>query len=114
MLQLTACVQAVAYLVAILLHGFGSAPLSRCWSLSLAHNGVATVADEPALAVHAYYALVAALGYLCPLAASAVTAPHYNYGGSHADPGQILKAYGLSIRLVRCAGRPRPLRNFRD
>ncbi|GAA5969360.1 hypothetical protein JCM8115_003111 [Rhodotorula mucilaginosa] len=76
---LTACVQAVAYLVAILLHGFGGTPLSR---------------------FHAYYALVAALGFLCPLAASAVTAPHYNHGGSH-EPGKRLKRYGSDIGRQR-------------
>ena len=96
MLQLTACVQAVAYLVAILLHGFGGTPLSRCWARSPAQLRLTTLADNFVLAVHAYYALVAALGFLCPLAASAVTAPHYNHGGSH-EPGKRLKRYGSDI-----------------
>ncbi|POY70086.1 hypothetical protein BMF94_6922 [Rhodotorula taiwanensis] len=64
---MTACVQAVAYLVVILVKGF----------------------------IHAYYALVAALGFLCPLAASAVTATHYNYGGAHVETGKRLKRYGM-------------------
>lgn len=48
-----------------------------------------------AFSVHAYYALVAALGFLCPLAASAVTATHYNYGGAHVETGKRLKRYGM-------------------
>ncbi|GAA5992392.1 hypothetical protein JCM10908_000460 [Rhodotorula pacifica] len=74
---MTACVQAVAYLIAILISGFGSSRISK---------------------FHAYHALVAALGFLCPLAASAVTAPHYNYGGSHGETGKRLKHYGVDIR----------------
>jgi hypothetical protein len=96
MLQLTACVQAVAYLVAILLHGFGGTPLSRCRYRSPAHLRLTSLADNLVLAVHVYYALVAALAFLCPLAASAVTAPHYNYGGSH-EPDKRLKQYGSDI-----------------
>lgn len=49
-------------------------------------------------AVHAYYALVAALGFICPLAASSVTATHFNYGGAHVETGKKLKRYGLDFR----------------
>ncbi|BGP57313.1 hypothetical protein JCM8202v2_004953 [Rhodotorula sphaerocarpa] len=67
---------AVAYLVVLLLKGFGEDHISR---------------------FHAYYALVAALGFICPLAASSVTATHFNYGGAHVETGKKLKRYGLDF-----------------
>ncbi|GAA6004155.1 uncharacterized protein JCM10292_007264 [Rhodotorula paludigena] len=50
---------------------------------------------------HAYYALFCSMGWLCPLTAASVVAPHYGYGGSHRY-GQELSAYPFSMpRLLQ-------------
>lgn len=51
-------------------------------------------------AVHAYYALLCALGFLCPLSAASVTATHYLYGGSHQKSGVRLLAFRTNIQCA--------------
>lgn len=99
---MTACVQAVAYLVVILVKGLSDSPVSKCGQR---RRRLASTRLMIALAVHAYYALVAALGFLCPSAASAVTATHYNYGGAHIETGKKLKRYGLDALRSRSRAR---------
>ncbi|GAA5896431.1 hypothetical protein JCM6882_001011 [Rhodosporidiobolus microsporus] len=66
---LTTAVQALAYVGTVLFYGTGGSGISR---------------------FHAYYALFASLGFLCPLAAISITAAWYLYGGSHGKIGQKL------------------------
>ncbi|BGP16889.1 hypothetical protein JCM10213v2_004897 [Rhodosporidiobolus nylandii] len=74
---LTTCLQALAYISTILYQGLRGAGISR---------------------FHAYYALFSSLGFLCPLAAASVTAPHFHYGGSHPKKGVRLLAFRTNIR----------------
>ncbi|GAA5826473.1 hypothetical protein JCM11251_002385 [Rhodosporidiobolus azoricus] len=66
---LTTAVQVIAYVGTVLFYGTAGSGISR---------------------FHAYYALFASVGFLCPLAAVSVSAAWYLYGGSHGKIGQKL------------------------
>ncbi|BGP25259.1 hypothetical protein Rt10032_c04g1847 [Rhodotorula toruloides] len=74
---LTTTLQALAYIITILQAGLTGDGLSK---------------------FHAYYALLCALGFLCPLSAASVTATHYLYGGSHQKNGVRLLAFRTNIQ----------------
>ncbi|BGO92056.1 hypothetical protein NBRC10512_000787 [Rhodotorula toruloides] len=74
---LTTTLQALAYIITILQAGFAGDGISR---------------------FHAYYALLCALGFICPLSAASVTATHYLYGGSHQKSGVRLLAFRTNIQ----------------
>ncbi|BGP32737.1 hypothetical protein JCM10296v2_004521 [Rhodotorula toruloides] len=74
---LTTTLQALAYIITILQAGLTGDGISR---------------------FHAYYALLCALGFLCPLSAASVTATHYLYGGSHQKSGVRLLAFRTNIQ----------------
>ncbi|GAA5890747.1 hypothetical protein JCM8208_004982 [Rhodotorula glutinis] len=66
---MTTCLQALAYLFTVLQAGLTGDGISR---------------------FHAYYALLCSMGFLSPLAAASVTAPHYHYGGAHQTGSRLL------------------------
>ncbi|GAA5971149.1 hypothetical protein JCM11641_004162 [Rhodosporidiobolus odoratus] len=84
---LTTCFQALAYISSVLYLGLAGDGISR---------------------FHAYYSLFSSLGFLSPLAAASVTAPHYLYGGNHPKTGQGLLAMRTDIKRDIATPRMRP------
>ncbi|GAA5844477.1 hypothetical protein JCM9279_006319 [Rhodotorula babjevae] len=91
---MTTCLQALAYLVTVLQAGLTGDGISR---------------------FHAYYALVCSMGFLSPLAAASVTAPHFHYGGAHQTGSRLLAfRTDLSTRRARADPTDPPARQSRS
>lgn len=92
-LQLTLTISATGYLVTTLQAGLRGAQISRCESGS-SQSGFMCISSTPAehtdLAVHAYYALFASMGFLAPLSAVSLTANYYTCTSNRSvEPSNI-------------------------